>query len=184
MAEEMDEVQLVRVLLDIPLFEDLDYTQISLLIEACDRLEPEAGEVLCESRTIDERLLIFLKGKLRLESADGQDLGEWTEPRVMGEMGVFTGQTRSSRVVAGEPSLLLGLGSSALQDLLDEDPQMGNHMLANLIKLLYTRMHDTNDELGALREQSERLRERLSELAPNDPLLAEYGSEDADESET
>ncbi|MDP6776715.1 MAG: cyclic nucleotide-binding domain-containing protein [Candidatus Latescibacteria bacterium] len=184
MAEEMDEVQLVRVLLDIPLFEDLDYTQISGLIEACDRLEPAAGEALCEPRTIDDRLLIFLSGKLRLEAADGQDLGVYTEPRVMGEMGVFTGQTRSSRVVSEEPSQLLALGSEALQDLLEEDPQMGNHMLANLIKLLYTRMYDTNEELGALRDEVARLRARLAELAPDDPILSEYDIEEDAEPES
>jgi CRP-like cAMP-binding protein len=173
MSEPMQEIHLAKILLDIPLFEDLDFSQISSLLKVCHHREVQPGEVLCEPRTIDERLLIFLKGKLRLESAEGGKFAEMTPVRVVGEMGVFTGQTRSSRVVAEQPSTVLELDASELQELVEEDPQIGNHMLVNLVKLLYTRMYDTNEELGLMRDRGERLRERLKELAPDDPLLGE-----------
>ena len=44
-------------------------------------------------------------------------------------------------------------------------------------------MHDTNEEVEALREQADRFRARLEELAPDDPLLAEYSSEGSTGSE-
>jgi len=173
MPDFMDEVQLVKILLDIPLFDALDYTQISSILELCRQRETRPGEVLCESRTVDNRLLVLLKGRLRLETAEGGKLSELTPVRVIGEMGVFTGLARSSRVVAEEVSTILELEAEGMEDLLEEDPRIGNHMLASLIKLLYTRLHDINDEMEALQEQVARLRQRMEKLAPQDPVLGE-----------
>ena len=89
MPEPLDEARLVKILLDIPLFDDLDYTQISSIIQACTQREVQPGEVLCESRTIDQRLIVLLEGRLRLESAEGGNLAELTPVRLIGEMGVL-----------------------------------------------------------------------------------------------
>ncbi len=89
-----------------------------------------------------------------------------------GEMGVFTGQIRSTRIIVDETSDVLLLSSEGLDEMLEEDPQMGNHMLANLIKLLYARLYDVNQEVEALRGQVSQLKERVQTLSPDDPLLA------------
>lgn len=173
MAEGMDEVRLVKTLLDMPLFEDLDYAQISSILATCKQLEVEPGDVLCEPRSIDERLLILLDGKLRLESAQGERLSEMVPVRVIGEMGVFTGQTRGSRVVAQTKATVLALDATNLDELLEEDPHLGSHMMVSLIKMLYTRVHDMNEELVVVQQMRDRLRSRLEEVAPGDPLLGE-----------
>ena len=179
MSERMDEVRLVKILLEIQLFEDLDYSQISSILKACNQREVQPGEGLCEARTIDQSLFVLLQGKLRLESADGKKLAEMMPVRVIGEMGVLTGQTRSSRVVAERASIVLDLDAGTLEELLEEDPQMANHVLVSLIKLLYTRTHDMNDEIEVLHEQVDLLRKRLSEVVPDDPVLKEVFQEDS-----
>ena len=93
--------------------------------------------------------------------------------RVLGEMGVFTGQVRSTRVIVEDTSDIMVLEAESLDEMLEEDPQMGNHVLANLIKLLYTRLYDVNQEMGDLRTTVDRLRQRFEELQPDDPLLSE-----------
>ena len=166
-----DAVQLVKVLLDVPLFEDLDYQQIQAMLELGERKTVQPGTVLSEPRTIDEYLIVLLDGRLRLESASG-DFLDYVEPvRVTGEMGVFTGQIRSTRLVVDETSDVLLLSSEGLDEMLEEDPQMGNHMLANLIKLLYSRLYDVNQEVESLRSQVSQLKERVQTLSPDDPLL-------------
>ena len=144
--------------MQLSLFEGLDFNQISNINRACTQREVEPGTVLCEPLTIDERLLIFVDGKLRLESADGVKLAEVTEIRVIGEMGVLTGQSRSSRVVAEEPSSVLELEAAELEKLVDDEPELGHQMLVNLCKLLYARVHDMNEDLAALQEEVNRLR--------------------------
>ena len=100
-------------------------------------------------------------------------MADLTPVRVLGEMGVFTGQTRSSSVVAEEESTILEIPVQNLEEVLEEDPQMGNHMMVNLIKPLYTRVHDTNEELHDEQQQCAQLRDRLAEVASDDPLLQE-----------
>ena len=173
MSEHMDEVQLVKVLLDIHLFEDLDYTQITSIIRAGEQRNVTPGEEICSSRTIDESLILILVGKLALVSAEGNKIANLVPIKVLGEMGVFTGQPRSSSVVAEEEAIILEIPVQNLEEVLEEDPQMGNHMMVNLIKLLYTRVHDTNQELHDEQQLGARLRDRLAEVAPDDPLLAE-----------
>ena len=179
MPEPVDEVRLVKVLLDLHLFGDLDYTQVSSIISRARQRVVPAGEVLCESRTIDERLIVLLEGSLRLESAEGEAVSTLNPVRIIGEMGVFTGQTRSSRVVSEGEATVLELDADDLQDLLEEDPQMGNHMLASLIKLLYSRVHDANEEVASLNSHVKRLRSRLEAVSPGDALLEELFPEDS-----
>ena len=173
-----DEVRLVKTLLDISLFEDLDYIQVQELIAIGSRETVQPGTVLSEPRTIDERLLVLLDGRLRLESAGGDLLDYQLPVRVIGEMGVFTGQIRSTRVVVEDTADILILSAEALDNMLEEDPQMGNHMLANLIKLLYGRVYDVNQEMEHLRSSVDRLRGRVQELSPGDPLLDELFPEE------
>ncbi len=139
------------------MFEGLDFNQISNIHQACNQRNVEPGTVLCEPLTIDERLLIFVDGKLRLESADGVELAEVTEIRVIGEMGVLTGQSRTSRVVAEDRSSVLELKAAQLEKLIDAEPELGHKMLLNLCKLLYARVHDMNEDIVKLREQVDRL---------------------------
>jgi CRP-like cAMP-binding protein len=166
-----EDFQLFKVLLDLPLFEDLDYQQIEALIALGDRRTIQPGEILSEPRTIDDSLIILLNGRLRLESAGGDFLDHLHPVRVIGEMGVFTGQIRSTRVAGDKPSDVLLLSSEGLDEMLEEDPQMGNHILANLIKLLYGRLYDVNHEVESLRSQVSQLKERVETLSPDDPLL-------------
>jgi len=173
MIDVQDRGPLVKKLLDVPLFEALDYTQIGAMLDIAETLRPKPGTVLCESRSVDERLLILLDGTLRLESASGEYLDDMEGLRVIGEMGVFTGQLRSSRVVAREGARLLAIPAVELEALLEEDGQFAHHMFSSLIKLLYTRLHDINSEVIDLHDKVDKLKSRVSALSPEDPLLTE-----------
>jgi len=152
----MDQVQIIGALQNIPLFADLEYQQISTLYEAGSLLQIEADEVLCEAETIDEHLIIFLAGEMRIESSDGLQLATINEVRAIGEMGVFTGQARATYVVATQASTVLVLASDVWGELMENDPDVGLKIQSGLIKILYARMHDTNEELRALRAEKDK----------------------------
>lgn len=173
MSETIGRGPLAKRLLDLPLFEDLDYSQIGEVIDISMLQQPAPGTVLCESRTIDENLLVLVEGSLRLESDTGRLIATLEAVRVIGEMGVFTGQVRSSRVIANAGTCVLVIPASGLQDLLEEDPQLAHHLMSSLVKLLYTRVHDVNEEMEHLRDVVHQLKDRVQALSPNDPLLAE-----------
>lgn len=168
----MDDVELGQTLMRIELFEGFEYDQVEKIMATGTQRVLAPGAVLSESETVDENLCVFLEGKLRIESADGVALSDVTEVRVLGEMGVLTGQARSSRVVAENSTTILELTSAALHSLVEDDPEIAQLMLRNLCTVLYSRMHNVNREMGQLRSERDALRQRLNEIAPDDPLLS------------
>ena len=169
----MDEVELTREVLRVPLFEDLGADLASRLVKTGTHRDVVVGEVLFDPDTVDESLLILVGGVLGLESEDGTELAEITPPRLLGEMGVLTQLPRSTRVVCREAGSVLELNKATLEDLLDADPDLEHHLLVSLLRLLYDRIHGMNDDMEAVRRRADELEQRLREVAPVDPLLAE-----------
>ncbi len=161
----MADVELTSTLMSLELFDGLEQDQAQNITRACTERVLAPGEVLCQAGTVDDRLIVFLAGKLRIESEEGVLLSEVTEARILGEMGVLIGQARSSRVVADEQTRILELTGEALQRLVDDTPEMAQCMLANLCALLYTRLHGANEKIGELRADRDRLQARLDERA-------------------
>ena len=174
--EKKNNVELVSKLMQLPLFRDMDVHQVNHLLELSSKRELDVGEVLCNPMTIDERLIIFVDGKLRLESNEGEKLAAIMPLRVVGEMGVLTGQSRQTRLIVEEASVVFELEAAQLQSLLEDDPEIISHMQVSLIKGLYERIGGMNDDIRKLQYQTNRLRARLGEVAPGDPLLAEMSS--------
>ena len=174
--EKTNDVELAHRLLGLPLFCDMDLHHVNRLLEFSSKRELAVGEVLCQPKTIDDRLIVLIEGKLRLESDEGDKLAELGPPRVVGAMGVLTGQTRKTRVVAEEASVVFELETGRLQSLLEDEPDIIGYMQVSLIKDLYERIGGMNGDIKKLQDQTRRLRSRLSEVAPGDPLLAEPSS--------
>ena len=155
----------------IELFEGFDYAQVEKIMATGTQRILAPGAVLSESETVDENLCVFLEGKLRIESEDGVTLSDVTKVRVLGEMGVLTGLARSSRVVAESSTTILELTSDASHSLVGENPEIAQRMLTNLCTVVYSRMHNVNREMVELRTERDALRQRMNEVAPDDPLL-------------
>ena len=170
MSDDTD-VGLVQMMMSVPLFEDLDIEQVRRIYDVCDLVEFEKDSLLCESETIDEAVFIFISGHLSIQSAAGEAFTDVTSTRAIGEMGVIIGQPRQSQVIALETSTVLELPGSELQKLIDADPEMGYQLLLSLVKVLYTRTSRANADFAELLQRFQRLRQRLAELAPDDPLL-------------
>ena len=160
----MDEVELSSALMRIELFEGLEYGQIEKIMASAEERVLAPGDVVCEAQTIDDRLTVFLEGKLHIESGDGVLLSDVTQVRVLGEMGMLLGKARSSRVLAATETKILELTGEALQELVEEDPEVAQRMLTNLCSLLYSRMFDVNQEIEELRTERDALRARVAEL--------------------
>ncbi len=148
----MDKTQIVTALQSIPLFTDMDFQQLSTLYNAGTLRQVEPDEVLCQAQTIDENLIVFLEGEMRLESTEGNQIAKIDQVRAIGEMGVFTGQPRFTYVIATVPSTVLVLAANVWEELLEHDPDVGLKIQSGLIKILYARIYEMNEELQTLRE--------------------------------
>ncbi len=105
----MDDLLVTKDLMNLALFNGIEYQQIEQLREAAQRLDLEPGVTLCIPLTVDEDLYLLLGGRLRLESAEGAKLADLEPVRIIGEMGVLTGPSRSSRVVVEETADVLAI---------------------------------------------------------------------------
>ena len=76
-----------------------------------------------------------------------------------------------TKVVVEDTADIIFLASEDLDEMLEEDPQIGNRILENLIKLLYARIYDVNQDVEELRGQVGQLRKRVEDLSPGDSLL-------------
>jgi CRP-like cAMP-binding protein len=171
MAQQIDEGRLAGILQDLPLLDHMDGLQVARILSICKQREVRPGEVLCEPQTIDQQLFVLVEGRLRLETAEGKKVTELAPVRSVGEMGVLTGLPRSSRIAVEEVSLVLEVKGADLEELCEEDPEMGQRMMVNLVRILYDRIHGMNEDLGLRQQQVALLRQRVKELAPDDPLL-------------
>lgn len=153
MTEALDEVAIISALQSIHLFAEMDYEHIATVFKAGGVENVPSGTVLCEANTIDERLIVFLQGAMRLETAAGERIDTIEPVRVIGEMGVFTGQPRSTRVVAEQECAVMFLGQEVWAEIFESDPDVGIQMQTGLIKDLYARIHDMNAELQKMREE-------------------------------
>jgi CRP/FNR family transcriptional regulator, cyclic AMP receptor protein len=105
---------------------------------------------------------LTVSGQLRISvgSADGRELAfHIVGPgEMVGELGVLDGSRRSADLTALRDSVLLGLGRSALQNLLATRPVMA----AGVIRFLCGRLRETSEQLEALALQ--RIEVRLARL--------------------
>ena len=138
MTETMDVFQIISDLQKIPLFAEMDYSQLDTVCKTGELRQVQPEEVLCEAMTVDERLIVFLQGKLRLESEKGRYLSALEPIRVIGEMGVFTEQARATRVVVEEESTVMFLGSDIWDELLEKDLDIGIKMQSGFSRQVST----------------------------------------------
>lgn len=145
-----------------PLFGNLADEDMAALRPLLRRRQVEAGAVVFQRGDRAEEVYLIVSGQLRISvgSADGRELAfRVVGPGDMvGELGVLDGSQRSADLTALRPSVLLGLGRSALQNLLATRPAIAS----GVIRFLCERLRDTSEQLEALALQ--RIETRLARL--------------------
>jgi CRP-like cAMP-binding protein len=126
------------------------------------RRQFKAGAVVFQRGDPADDVYLTVSGQLRISvgSADGRELAfRIVGPgEMVGELGVLDGSRRSADLTALRDSVLLGLGRSALQNLLATRPGMA----AGVIRFLCGRLRETSEQLEALALQ--RIEVRLARL--------------------
>jgi CRP/FNR family transcriptional regulator, cyclic AMP receptor protein len=145
-----------------PLFGDLAAADLAAMRPFLHRRQFKAGVVVFQRGDPADEVYLIVAGQLRISvgSADGRELtfrivrsGD-----MVGELGVLDGSRRSADLTAMRDSVLLGLGRSALQNLLTTRPAIAD----GVIRFLCNRLRDTSEQLEALALQ--RIEVRLARL--------------------
>ncbi|MFG1376529.1 Crp/Fnr family transcriptional regulator [Xanthobacter autotrophicus] len=124
-----------RTLARIPMFQDLEPSQLRLLAFSAARLDVAPGDVLFTQGEAPDAAYVVLEGTAVIEVAAGgmaHEVARLGRDTVVGEMGVLTGEPRTATVRAGEPMSVLRMETDLFLNLLDKTPSLARSVLRDL----------------------------------------------------
>ncbi|MEE3259574.1 MAG: cyclic nucleotide-binding domain-containing protein [Candidatus Latescibacterota bacterium] len=156
-----DSQRLAKIVEKIHLFRDLEIKEIESLLRICTYRSFEVGEQIYKRNDPSTEMLILLSGRLSVRSEAGDALAHIEPGAPVGEMGVFTGETRSAGIIAMEPSNALTIDKANLYQVLEANKAMHFKVLQNLIHVLSRRLADANEANAEHAETIIRLQDLL-----------------------
>jgi CRP/FNR family cyclic AMP-dependent transcriptional regulator len=123
----------------------LDDEDVDWLIEAGQRRELQAGEVLIREGELCDELFLILDGELEVTVAALNDgpIAQLATGEVVGEMSFVDGQPPSATVAALEPSIVLSISCGHLRHKLQQDIWFASRFYRALAILLSSRLRST-----------------------------------------
>jgi len=117
---------LLATLQKLLIFQDFSPSQLMKLFGICGQEAYEKGAMLCKEGTESEQMYIILSGMVEVHT--GKDMLVAYEKAIttIGETGLLTGKPRSASVVTETPVQALVINRRPLQQLMQEDPTLGN----------------------------------------------------------
>ena len=124
----------IKILEKIPVFENLSVDQFQKLINICSKRNYNKGDQLCIEGEESYEMFILLEGELKVTMPDGKEISRIKPVGIVGEMGIFTGETRSASVLASTDSIVLIINKPELLCLFQQDCILAARILMNVIK--------------------------------------------------
>ncbi|MFG1347548.1 Crp/Fnr family transcriptional regulator [Xanthobacter autotrophicus DSM 431] len=124
-----------RTLARIPMFRDLEPSQLRLLAFSATRLDVAVGDVLFEQGEAPDAAYVVLDGTAVIEVSAGgaaHEVARLGRDTVVGEMGVLTGEPRTATVRAGATMSVLRIETDLFLSLLDKTPSLARSVLRDL----------------------------------------------------
>ncbi|HQV93068.1 MAG TPA: SpoIIE family protein phosphatase [Anaerolineales bacterium] len=176
MSESLKTTNLSASLLTrIPLFSQLPFDELNLLLNALDRVRLNSGDILFKEGEPAEHLYIVTRGQLEVNMASGTEneliLNVINEGEYIGEMGIIMpGGRRTAGARARGEVMLLSMSRTQFQDVLRRHPELANAMVG----VLSSRLDNTNAQtFRDLTEKNRQLQTAYDELKAAQEQLIE-----------
>ncbi len=128
--------------------------QPQAVLEFFDEKKAEKGEYIIKQGRAPGGLYFIESGRVtvQLEGNDGKvtRLRTMQTGTVVGELGLYLGQTASASVIADEPCMLFYLSADSLKEMEEKAPDIAATFHKFIVEILSERLLDTNDTLQAL----------------------------------
>jgi CRP/FNR family transcriptional regulator, cyclic AMP receptor protein len=152
MAGVSDDV--VQALGKIQLFRGIHPRGLERIASICAEETYRLGDVVFREGDIGDKLYLILDGKIRI-SREVAGMGEEAlavlgAGQAFGEMSLIDDFPRSADARVHERCRLLVLTKSALEDLLFLDKDLAYEILWNFVRILSSRLRETNDKMTFL----------------------------------
>ena len=128
----------------VPIFQELDETQLQNTLSVCQKCTFEEKHILFSEGDPSTDMYIILSGALQVRASTGSEIAIINEMGVVGEMGVLTEQPRSANVIAYRTTEVLCIARKDLFKLMEKDRDMGVKIYRNVTHILSDRLRDNN----------------------------------------
>jgi sulfate permease, SulP family len=125
------------------------------LIQRCQRLEVDAGDIIVRAGEAADSMHFILEGRVGIMIPAEQrritrvrSLGRYT---TIGEMGVVSHAPRSATIQAEVASVLYVLGSDQFEAIKRENPALGQKLLTYFVSVMAERLTFANRTIAVLR---------------------------------
>lgn len=125
-------VERVAALHRVDLFAAVPGRVLTAVADAATELRVAPGEALIQQGAVEATLFAVVEGRLRVHRGD-ETLVELGPGVTVGELAALVPQPRSASVTAVEPTLVLRLDKSVLDDLLADWPELAHGVIAALV---------------------------------------------------
>jgi CRP-like cAMP-binding protein len=141
----------VALLRTVPLFKDLDDTELAAVADVCREERFVSGEYIFREGESGNRLYLITEGEVRI-SRDMPGSGEEAlavlkSGAVFGEMAVFDRSERSTHAISNGGTVALTIARSDFEMLLDLNRELAYKVLWAVTRLLTVRLRSANDSL-------------------------------------
>lgn len=124
-----------RALARIPMFRELDASQLRLVAFSAARLDVADGDILFRQGDAADAVYVVLDGEAVIEVTAGastQEVARLGRDALVGEMGVLTGEPRTATVRASAALSVLRVETDLFLSLMDRTPALARSVLKEL----------------------------------------------------
>jgi CRP-like cAMP-binding protein len=142
----------VKLLRNIPLFENIDPSKLKLLAFTSDWVTYESGQILCKQGEIGDAAFVVIEGvvEILVDSPDGPVLVSTRDKNeIVGEIAIFCDVPRTATVQARGEVATLRIAKETFLQLVTSYPQVA----VEIIRILALRLTATTDELTRAKSQ-------------------------------
>ena len=135
-----EQFELFKVVRKLEIFRDLTEEEALHILELCQRRTYQAGATIWRAGDPGVDMLVLVTGKLHVNSASGDVVGQVLPGASFGEMACLTGHERYVGFEAQEPATAFCLSRDALRGLIAEKPTLDVKILETTLPQLAERV--------------------------------------------
>ncbi len=162
-----EESATVLALKGVPIFQNLDRTELREIERLVHQREYTAGERIFTQSQPGLGMYILLTGKVRIfQDEDGEqiELARLSRGNFFGDMSLLDEAPRSATAEALELSRVIAFFRPDLMDLLDRQPRTGIKVIRGVAGVMAARLRAQNDVSRELHEQVTALEQEVGQL--------------------
>jgi len=133
------------------IFADLDEGELARVAEVCKEQKFQSAKTIFKEGEPGNRLYIIADGEVRISRqipGSGEEaLAVLKKGTIFGEMAIFDQSERSTDAIANTDCTLITIARSEFELLLDFNRDVAYKVLWAVVRLLTTRLRQTNDNL-------------------------------------